>query len=63
MNTLHTLIKAGALLALVAGFGLSSAMAADNAKTCKSCCKTSCSSCAKCADGKCADCCKASCCK
>ena len=58
MNTLHTLIKAGALLAIIAGFGLSSAIAADNAKACKSCCKTSCSSCAKCAD-----CCKASCCK
>lgn len=63
MKSFATLIKAGALLAIVAGFSLSSAMAADNAKACKSCCKTSCSSCAKCADGKCGDCCKASCCK
>jgi len=55
MKSITTLIKAGALLAVIAGFGLATASAAD---ACKSCCKTSCSSCAKCADGKCSTCCK-----
>jgi hypothetical protein len=55
MKSITTLIKAGALLAVFAGFGLATASAAD---ACKSCCKTSCSSCAKCADGKCSTCCK-----
>jgi predicted secreted protein len=55
---MKTLIKAGAMLALIAGLGLATAMAADNA--CKSCqgCSKSCSSCAKCSDGKCSSCCK-----
>jgi len=57
---MKNLIKAGALLAIIAGFGLATATAAEGA--CAKCCKTSCSACAKCADGKCASCCK-SCCK
>ena len=60
MKSLSTLLKAGALFALVAGFGIATVSASD---ACKSCCKTSCSSCKKCADGKCADCCKSNCCK
>jgi hypothetical protein len=56
---MKTLIKAGAMLAIIAGLGLGSAMAADS--SCKQCCKTSCSSCAKCADGKCSSCCKSNC--
>jgi hypothetical protein len=55
MKSITTLIKAGALLAVIAGFGLATALASD---ACNSCCKTSCSSCAKCADGKCSTCCK-----
>ena len=58
MKTLNTLIKAGAMLAIVACFGLATAMAADSAKSCKSCCKTTCSSCQKCAGGNCSSCCK-----
>jgi len=57
---MKTLIKAGAMLAIIAGFGLANATAAES--SCSKCCKTSCNSCAKCADGKCASCCK-SCCK
>jgi len=58
MKTLNTLIKTGAMLAIVAGFGLATAMAADNAKSCKSCCKTTCPSCQKCSSGTCSSCCK-----
>ena len=57
---MKTLIKAGAMLAIIAGFGLATASAADG--SCAKCCKNTCSACAKCADGKCASCCK-SCCK
>ena len=57
---MKNLIKAGTLLAIIAGFGLATATAAEGA--CAKCCKSSCSACAKCADGKCASCCK-SCCK
>lgn len=57
---MKTLIKAGAMLAIIAGLGLATASAAESA--CAKCCKTSCSSCQKCSDGKCASCCK-SCCK
>jgi hypothetical protein len=56
---MKTLIKAGAMLSIIAGLGLGSAMAADS--SCKQCCKTSCTSCAKCADGKCSSCCKSNC--
>jgi|GEM_PF-1658197 len=55
MKSITTLIKAGALLAVIAGFGFATASASD---ACNSCCKTSCSSCAKCTDGKCSTCCK-----
>ncbi len=58
MKTLNTLIKTGAMLAIVAGFALTTAMAADSAKSCKSCCKTTCSSCQKCSSGICSSCCK-----
>jgi len=46
---MKTLIKAGAMLAIIAGLGLATASAAESA-------------CQKCSDGKCASCCK-SCCK
>ena len=59
-ENMKTLIKAGAMLAIIAGFGLATATAAEGA--CAKCCKTDCSACAKCSDGKCASCCK-SCCK
>jgi hypothetical protein len=57
---MKTWIKAGAMLAIIAGLGLATATAAEGA--CTKCCKTDCSACAKCSDGKCASCCK-SCCK
>ena len=55
---MKTLIKAGAMLAVIAGLGLATTMAAESA--CKSCngCAKSCSSCQKCSDGKCSSCCK-----
>ena len=58
MKTLNTLIKFAAMLAIVAGFSLATSMAAESAKSCKSCCKTTCSSCQKCSDGTCSSCCK-----
>jgi hypothetical protein len=54
---MKTLIKAGAMLALIAGLGLATVSAAESCKACKGCAK-SCSSCVKCSDGKCASCCK-----
>jgi len=55
---MKTLIKAGAMLAIIAGFGLATATAATATDSaCAKCCKTGCSSCAKCSDGKCASCC------
>jgi hypothetical protein len=54
---MKTLIKAGAMLALIAGLGLATVSAADSCKACNGCAK-SCSSCVKCSDGKCASCCK-----
>jgi len=58
-HTTHmkTLIKAGAMLALIAGLGLATVSAAESCKACKGCAK-SCNSCVKCSDGKCASCCK-----
>ncbi len=55
---MKTLIKAGTMLAIIAGLGLATAVAAES--TCKSCngCAKSCSSCQKCSDGKCSSCCK-----
>ena len=53
---MKTLIKAGAMLAIIAGFGLATALAAEGA--CGKCCKTTCNACTKCTDGKCASCCK-----
>jgi hypothetical protein len=61
-HTMKTLIKAGTMLAIIAGLGLASTYAADASSACSKCCKTSCSACTKCVDGKCASCCK-SCCK
>lgn len=54
---MKTLIKAGAMLAIIAGLGLATATAADSA-ACAKCCKGKCSACAKCSDGKCGSCCK-----
>ena len=46
---MKTLIQAGAMLAIIAGFGLATATAATATDSaCAKCCKTSCSSCAKC---------------
>jgi len=58
---MKTLIRAGAMLAIIAGIGLATASASEG--VCAKCCKDSCSSCTKCSDGKCGDCCKSSCCK
>ena len=55
-HTMKTLIKAGALLAVIAGLGLAAATAAEG--VCGKCCKSTCSACAKCTDGKCGSCCK-----
>jgi len=54
---MKTLIKTGALLALIAGLGIATTFAAEACKSCQSCAK-SCGSCAKCSDGKCSSCCK-----
>jgi hypothetical protein len=54
---MKTLIKTGALLALIAGLGIATTFASDACKSCQSCAK-SCGSCAKCSDGKCSSCCK-----
>ena len=53
---MKTLIKAGAMLAVIAGLGLATALAAES--SCKSCCKTTCSSCKNCSGGNCSSCCK-----
>jgi hypothetical protein len=57
---MKTLIKAGAMLAIIAGLGLASTYAADAASACKSCkgCTQSCGSCQKCSGGNCTSCCK-----
>lgn len=55
-RNMKTLIKAGAMLAIIAGLGLATATAAESA--CKSCCKTTCSSCEKCKGVSCSSCCK-----
>jgi len=54
---MKTLIKTGAMIALIAGFGIATTFAAEACKSCQGCAK-SCSSCTKCSDGKCSSCCK-----
>lgn len=56
-NNMKTLIKAGALLALIVGLGIASTNAQNTCKSCQGCAK-SCSSCKGCVDGKCTSCCK-----
>jgi len=52
---MKNLIKAGAMLAIIAGLGVASIYAADS--SCKSCqgCAKSCSSCQKCSGGNCSN--------
>jgi hypothetical protein len=56
-NTMKTLIKVGAMTALIVGLGLATSYAASACKSCQGCAK-SCSSCQKCSGGNCSECCK-----